>query len=290
MEEIYYPQMRNPNSISSTTTTTSNLYHLPPQDDFFDFSAKMNSTSVTSPSLSRHSVAHTQSTLPSSLSNEADSLQQLKQGLGKVLSSMERLEQRISRLEQSTNQILKNQQEVLQVPFMSQTDIDRARQAAEQIEQDTNVAKQLQAAYNKEIELKKSMTTSMSYAPRLADCPICGVKVSTMEMEVHVDQCLELFSDDPKKETQIQETKKKMETGFFGRLFKTTTKTETTKVVSTQAPTSQRPESQSMYPGYGYPPYANMPQNTTTGQNGMPMMMPMYMYPAYPQMTQLDNQ
>jgi len=298
MEEIYYPQMgRNPNVMTTTSSTTSNLYHVShPQDDVFDFS-KMNTTAVTSspsPSFSRHSSALIQS--PMSGSSDTELLQQLKQGFGKMISSMERLEQRMTRLEQTSGQILKNQQEVLQVPFMSQAEVDKARQVAEQLEQDTTVAKQLQAAYNKEIELKKSMTTTTSsYATRLAECPICGVRVNQMDLEVHVDQCLELFSNDPKKELQVQETKKKMETGFFGRLFKTTTKTETTKVVSSQPPTApQRPDSSnpppSMYPGYGYSPYnMNMNMNQQNGQNGMPMMMPMYMYPSYPPVTQLDQ-
>jgi len=285
MEEIYYAQMsRNPNLMTTSTSTTSNLYHVPhPQDELFDF--KMNSTSITSspsPSLSRHAPAIAQNP-------DTELLQQLKTGFSKMVSTMERLEQRMARLEQSSNQILKNQQEVLQVPFMSQTEVDKARQVAEQLEQDTNVAKQLQAAYNKEIELKKSMTTT-SYATRLAECPICGVRVNQMDLEVHVDQCLEMFSNDPKKEMQVQDAKKKMETGFFGRLFKTTTKTETTKVVSSQPATApQRPDSSnpsaSLYPGYGYTPY-NMNQNS---QNGMPMMMPMYMYPSYPPMTQLEQ-
>lgn len=286
---------RNPNNIMTTTSsTTSNLYHVShPQDDVFDFKMNNNTTSSPSPSISRHSTAMIQS--PISMPNDAELLQQLKQGFGKMMSSMERLEQRMSRLEQTSNQILKNQQEVLQVPFMSQNDVDKARQIAEQLEQDTNVAKQLQAAYNREIELKKTMTTSTSYSNRLAECPICGVRVNQMDLEVHVDQCLELFSDDPKKEAQIQETKKKMETGFFGRLFKTTTKTETTKVVSTQPPTApQRPDLSnpipSIYPGYGYQPYSNATNmNQQNGQNGMPMMMPMYMYPSYPPMTQLDQ-
>jgi len=289
MEEIYYAQMaRNPNTMTSTTSTTSNLYHLPhSQDDFFDFEKKNSTFSATSPSLSRRSPTLTQN-VPS-VPNDNESLQQLKQGLGKVLSTMERLEQRITRLEQTANTILKNQQEVLQVPFMSQVDIDRARLAAEQLEQDSSVAKQLQAAYNKEVEVRKSTST---YSARLSDCPICGVRVNQMELESHVDQCLELFSDDPKKEIQVQETKKKMETGFFGRLFKTTTKTETTKVVSTSPPptSTQRPDSnsQSLYPGYGYNPYPNMNQQSGNGQN-VPVMMPMYMYPSYPhQMTQLE--
>jgi len=271
MEEIYYPRM---NSASPSNNRRINQ----PQEDIFDFKASP-SLSLTGP------VSYSTSITPSlinSPTNDMELFNFIKQGFGKITTSMERLEQRITRMEQATSQILKNQQEVLQVPFMSQQDVDRARQVAEQLEQDSSVAKQLQAAYNKEVDVKKSTT----YSIKLSECPICGLRVNQMDLEAHVEQCLEKFSNDPKKELQVQDTKKKVETGFFGRLFKTTTKTETTKVVSTQSPPESNNSNsnnsvQNMYPGYyaSYPPNMNM--NQQNGQN-MPMMMPMYMYPNYP--------
>jgi len=257
-----------------------------------------------------NSVPNNMVTTSNSLYPDTDSLQQLKVGMAKMMQTMERLEQRLNRVEQTTTQILKTQQETLQVPFMSQSELDKARQVAEQMEQDTNVAKQLQAAYNKETEVRKnassSTTVSQYHSPSLTDCPICGVRVSQADLEVHVDNCLEMFSNDPKKEAQVRETKKKMETGFFGKFFKST-KTETTKVVSTTHQTSSAtapiPSDNShneammsmpnIYPPFGYPytthhphspPQVHPNSNHSNINNGgmPPMMMPMYMYPSYP--------
>jgi len=221
-----------------------------------------------------------------------ETLHQLKVGFSKMMCILERLEQRISKVEQTTSQLLKIQQETLQVPFMSQTDIDQARKIAEQMEQDTNVAKQLQAAYNKEVEVKKSI---ISYKPTVvSDCPICGARVSQLDLETHVDGCLDTFSDDPKKQIEIKDTKKKIESGFFSKLIglnkPTKTKTETTKVsTNATAPLLSDYEGnaqQQMYPQFGYPPGNPNGTNSNT-----PMMMPMYMYPSYPttHMTQLQE-
>jgi len=303
----------------TTTTSSSSMVGVgyPPisqsqHEDFFDYKVNptMNSIPTMSNSTPSNSIVSVQHPTPS-LENET--LQQLKQGFVRMMSTLERLEQRINRVEQTTSQILKNQQEVFQVPFMSQSEIERARQAAEQIEQDTNVAKQLQAAYNKEVELKKTITSTQSMI--LSECPICGVRVNQLDLEVHVDQCLEMFSNDPKKEAQVQDTKKKIETGFFGRLFKSTSTstktTETTKVVhsatapllsdqhhehghppsnSTHQPSM--PPMSNMYPGFGYPSYpsSHPNMNINGGQPNMPMMMPMYMYPSYPNFTNQPNE
>jgi len=261
-----------------------------PQDDLLFSQPQQPNPSMSTNSIVSSVVA------PSSLYPE-DTLQQLKHGFSKMMMTMERLEQRLTRLEQTTTSILKNQQETLQVPFMSQTDIDRARQAAEQLEQDTSVAKQLQAAYNKEVELRKNKSSShQSMSMQLSECPICGTRVSQMDLEVHVDQCLEMFSNDPKKEAQVQDTKKKIESGFFSKLFK---KTETTKVVTTQSATApmhhdMRNDGQqegmipgpNFYPPFAYPPPFNHQMQAPNG-HGMPMMMPMYMHPSmYPQYPQ----
>lgn len=232
-----------------------------------------------------------------------DSLQQLKIGFAKMMSTMERLEQRLNSVEQTTSQILKNQQETLQVPFMSQSEIDRARKVAEQLEQDTNVAKQLQAAFNKEIEVKKIMstpqlnnivtqTTTTRVVPQQnriisSECPICGVRVNQSDLEVHVDNCLEMFSDDPRREVELKDAKKKMETGFFSKFLKrTTSKTETTKIV-TETESANVPlltyshendgiMNSGYYPPYSYPQYPSIQNGQIQNQ---PIMMPMYMYP-----------
>lgn len=212
---------------------------------------------------------------------------QLTNGMSRMMAILERLEQRISRVEQSTSQILKNQQESFQVPFMSQKEIDTARTLAEQLEQDTSVAKQLQAAYNKEVEVKKRTSV---YPMMLAECPMCGARVAQNELEVHVEKCLDMFSNDPQKEIQVKETKQKMETGFFGKFFnKTKTETTTTtKVLSRSNSNAVMPEhssemaQQGLYPAYAYPQFAQNQHNMNI--NGVPMMMPMYMYPGYPGM------
>jgi len=221
----------------------------------------------------------------------------------RMMSMLERLEQRINRVEQVSNQILKNQQESFQVPFMSQKEIDTARTLAEQLEQDTTVAKQLQAAYNKEVEVRKHQGGHMMYA-MAADCPICGGRVAQTDLEAHVDQCLEMFSNDPKKETAVKDTKQKVENGFFSRMFngKHKTETTTTKVVQRTSSTTSVPNdsanasANSMYPTYPmYPPgfHPSMMAMPNGGQgmqmampNGMPMMMPMYMMPGYGQTPQ----
>jgi membrane-associated HD superfamily phosphohydrolase len=244
------------------------------QQDFFDPRTPMSSQQMVQ-------------SMPRQYDSTAETIEQLKVGFSKMMSILEKLEQRISKVEQTTSQILKNQQETLQVPFMSQTEVDQARKIAEQMEHDTNVAKQLQAAYNKEVEVKKSIT---SYTPTMtAECPICGVRVSQLDLESHVDGCLDTFSDDPKKQVEVKDTKKKMESGFFSKLIginkttKTKTETTTTKITSNH-PSATAPllsdydsTTHPVYPQF-YPP---MNQNGSNS-NLPPMMMPMYMYPSYP--------
>jgi len=225
---------------------------------------------------------------------DADALQQLTKGFTKMMSMMEKLEQRMQRVEQTVSIVLKNQQETFQVPFMSQSEIDKARQAAELLERDSSVAKQLQAAYNKEVEVRKHF---VAVSNTLVECPICGVRVNGGDIEVHVDQCLEMFSNDPKKEVQIQDAKKKMDQGFFSRFMKTAKKTETTsttKVTTTTSSNSGKNEASAPLlggdrdsmmmngyygPQFGYPPPPHFGHN---GGQPSPMMMPMYMYPSYP--------
>jgi len=211
-------------------------------------------------------------------------LQSLKSVFNKMMGSIERLEVRVSKVESVTSQILKNQQEVLQVPFMSQSDLDQARQVAEQLERDSTVAKQLQAAYNKETDLKKSS----GYRPTTAstECPICGLRVSNYDLEVHVDKCLAMFSNDPKKEAQVKDTQKKVEAGFFAKMFKgaKTEKTETTTTTTKTTTTGHNDENQGFnYYNNGYPPQIMSP-HMMQGHPGM--VMPMYMYPSYPNVNQ----
>jgi len=255
--------------------------YVPPStsDDFFEFnkSAPNNSIVQVSPPQSQASM-------------DSESLNQLKLGFAKMMQTMERLEQRLNRVEQTTNQILKNQQEVLTTPFMSQTELDQARKVAEQLEHDTSVAKQLQAAYNKEVEVRKAAAAMMS------QCPLCGARVSQLEIESHVDKCLEMFSSDPKKQVEVKETKQKVESGFFSRLYKTTSsKTEKTKVISNMPPSSNTPllsdqdngqhqmmvSPGSYYPPQfaypSYPPYSGSPHQPPH-QPHPQMIMPMYMY------------
>jgi len=264
-------------------SSSSSSYPVPSStsDDFFEFNKSApNSIVQAAPSQSQASM-------------DSESLNQLKLGFAKMMQTMERLEQRLNRVEQTTNQILKNQQEVLTTPFMSQTELDQARKVAEQLEHDTSVAKQLQAAYNKEIEVRKAAAAMMS------QCPLCGARVSQLEIESHVDKCLEMFSSDPKKQVEVKETKQKVESGFFSRLYKTTSsKTEKTKVISNMPPSSNTPllseqEGQhqmmvnpgSYYPPQfaypSYPPYSGSPHQPPH-QPPHQMMMPMYMY--HPQM------
>jgi len=232
------------------------------------------------------SQQHMVQSMPRQQDNTSETLEQLKVGFSKMMLILERLEQRITKVEQTTSQILKNQQETLTVPFMSQTEVDQARKIAEQLEHDTNVARQLQAAYNKEVEVKKSIT---SYTPTMtSECPICGARISQLDLESHVDGCLDTFSDDPKKQTEVKDTKKKMEAGFFSKLIginkttKTKTETTTTKVTSNHpsatAPLLSNYDSTSHHV---YPQFYPMQQNGSSS-NVPPMMMPMYMYPSYP--------
>jgi len=281
LQSVYYPTINN----------TVN-------DDFLPSEfVKGHIPSVSSPTMSRNNIVDTSSALnivPSipqpQPSYDSEVLNHLRNGMTRVMATLERLEQRMNRVEQVTNQVLKNQQESFQVPFMSQKEIDNARSLAEQLEQDTSVAKQLQAAYNKEIEIRKHSAPAVV----LAECPVCGVRVNQMELEHHVEQCLDEFSSDPKKQVEVKETKQKMETGFFGKFFnKTKTETTTsTKVISSRSnsnasfPEEGNPQN---YPSYGYP-FMNpqqmnaMQMQQMQSMNGMPMMMPMYMYPGYPGM------
>jgi len=230
-------------------------------------------TKLTSPVLQRNSVVTTSSVVSNPYSNLDETMNSLKSSMNKMMTSLERMEQRLNRVEQTTNQILKNQQEVLQAPFISQNELDNARKVAEKFEKDSAVAKQLQAAYNKEIEVRKNMaprhtqqwqtvqTPMMQVAMNQAgQCPICGGRFAMNVLENHVQQCLDQFSEDPKKEIEIQETKKKMETGFFGRLIKSTKTTEKTKVISQNSPLLGEHEMvvnpNNYYPqsySYGYP-------------------------------------
>jgi len=303
------------------------------QDDFLDFQKQMPS----SPQLSHsHPHPHPQShsngqpaysnginqvSSSSLIVNTANSsansdTEQLKLGFTKMLLILERLEQRIAKVEQTTFQILKTQQETLTVPFMSQSELDKARQVAEQMEQDSSVAKQLQAAYNKEIELKKNMSSTNNYYQphygynnlQSVDCPICGSRVKQMDIEAHVDSCLAMIADDPKRAIEAKEVKKKIDSGFFSRLFKTNTKTETTKVITTtQSESATAPllansidnhtnsyeganNGTNLYPPFSYHPHPmSMPPHNINIPHNVPMMMPMYMYPSYPSHTQLQE-
>jgi len=253
------------------------------QNDFFDNNIRPTPQSF-SPPQSRLITPIS----PRQTHDQDNTLNEIKVGFSKIMQTMERLEQRLNRVEQTTTQILKNQQEVLQVPFISQGELDQARKAAEQLERDTTVAKQLQAAFNKETEVKRTIVT---YQNSVGQCPICGARINGMDLEAHVDQCLLLFSNDPKKEVEVKETKKKVEQGFFSRLYKTSSKT---KVVTTQGSQSSQStpllarsgdqegmmvNSSNYYPPpFGYPSY---PHGSPQSQHP-PMMMPMYMYPSYP--------
>jgi len=266
-------------------------------DDFFDFSKTVPQNSIV-PVPPQQLQQHQQQQQQQQMSSyDQDTLKQLKQGFEQMMQKMERLESRMNKIEQNTNSILKNQQEVLTTPFMSQEELDRARKAAEQLEQDTSVAKQLQAAYNKETEVRRTVN---AYSNTIGQCPICGVSVRGSELESHVDKCLQVFSNDPKKEKEVRETKTKVEQGFFSRLYKTT-ESKKTKVISNVPPTnsstglSEQHEApmmvspQGYYPGYPapmYPPYMAHPGGSPQPQHSMmmPGHMPMYMYPSYPGM------
>jgi len=242
--------------------------YVPSSDDFYEFSKSSPSSLIPAVSSSQASV-------------DSESLNQLKLGFAKMMQTMERLEQRLNRVEQTTTQILKNQQEVLTAPFISQNELEQARKVAEQMEHDDRVAKQLQAAYNKEAEVRKTVT---SYSTMMSQCPICGARVSQMELESHVDKCLEMFSNDPKKQVEIKETKQKAEAGFFSRLYKTS-KTEKTKVISNIPPSStpllSDQDHMMVNPSSYYPPpfaYPSYPAYSGSPQPHQMPMMPMYMY------------
>lgn len=287
LQSVYYPSVNN-------------TVH----DDFLPSEfVKGHLPSVSSPPMSRNNVVETSSSalniVPSTPqpqpSYDSEVLNHLRNGMTRMMATLERLEQRVNRVEQITTQVLKNQQESFQVPFMSQKEIDTARSLAEQLEQDSSVAKQLQAAYNKEIEIRKHAAPAVV----LAECPVCGARVNQMELESHVEQCLDEFSNDPRKQVEVKETKQKMETGFFGKFFnKTKTETTTsTKVISSRSNSSTAfpDETQTAYPTYGYPFMNPQTMNAMQAQqmqsmNGMPMMMPMYMYPGYPGMPSTSDQ
>eukprot|EP01114_Cavostelium_apophysatum_P023491 TRINITY_DN886_c0_g1_i1.p1 TRINITY_DN886_c0_g1~~TRINITY_DN886_c0_g1_i1.p1 ORF type:complete len:324 (+),score=75.95 TRINITY_DN886_c0_g1_i1:153-1124(+) len=300
--DLGHPNPSNPNQMYYNTTMTS---HPPSNEEFFPEFTKPNMPAITAShssdsgivASSNHHIVPVQPQQQSSFDPEA--LNSMRNTMTRMMSMLERLEQRINRVEQVSNQILKNQQESFQVPFMSQKEIDTARSLAEQLEQDTSVAKQLQAAYNKEVEVRKHSGGQMMYA-MAADCPICGARVNQTDLEMHVDQCLEMFSNDPKKQVEVKDTKQKVESGFFSRMFnKTKTETTTsTKVVqrtsSTTTPSftneanSPASSANGMYPAYPMYPPGFHPMAMPNGQgmqmpNGMPMMMPMYMMPGYGQ-------
>jgi len=272
---------------------------VPSHEELFPEFIKGNNT-LSGSSSSTPVVAHVQPSTsivpqqPQQASVDMEVLNQLRNGMTRIMATMERLEHRISRVEQATSQILKNQQESFQVPFMSQKEIENAKLLAEQHEQrerDANVAKQLQAAYNKEIEVKKQGGHPMM----MAECPVCGSRVAQGNLEQHVEDCLDQFSNDPKKEVAIQETKEKMESGFFSKFFNKKTETTTTKVVSRTTSQStpllqESSDGNQMYPGYAYPPFMNPQFGNSQNMQGMPMMMPMYMYPGYPGMQQQQNE
>jgi len=270
--------------------------HMSQSDDFFELNKSQQSAPVQNiPNVQNMIVPAPpaqQSYQQPSVDQEA--LRQLKLGFEQMMRTMERLESRISKIEQTTNSILKNQQEVLNTPFMSQNELDHARKVAEQLEQDTAVAKQLQAAYNKETEVRRTVA---SYSNTIGQCPICQARVSGLELESHVDKCLVAHSNDPKKEKEVKETKAKVEQGFFSRLYKTT-ESKKTKVISTMPPGQNTPlmadqegsvmaTHQPYYPGYPtpvYPPYMAPGSPHAQHQMMMPPHMPMYMYPSYPGM------
>jgi hypothetical protein len=111
---------------------------------------------------------------------------------------MDNVDQRLSNLETVTREFSKQQLESPQSIPISTFELETAKRMQEQLEADMEAARKLQADFDTEYS-KGSSTSSPSRNTQ--ECPICHLKMSADELQVHIEPCLDKESkkDGPKK-------------------------------------------------------------------------------------------
>jgi len=218
-------------------------------------------------------------------------MDQMQQQFSKIMGFFEMVDRRLTKLENSTQEILSQQNSVVTVPY-DPTEILHAAQQMQQEQADAELARRLQEEETRDIESKKVSTLTPRPITKpvekkvpekkpasMLDCPICNKKLSEYEIEEHVNTCLD------KNPSQAEKS------GLLGRFWgkkedpKTTKKDEKKSPTPTPTPTPMMyspygvpPTSRNSYPGmqvvspYGYPPggymlpngqvvYYSVPQN-----------------------------
>jgi hypothetical protein len=235
-------------------------------------------------------------------------LNQVQNSLEKMNLFMERFDKRLTSLESTAQTILKNQKANGQddlSSFFGKNELDTLKKMQEQMESDMELAKRLQAEMEKETKQRetpkpKLITSTPTPTPRpmstvtatpspssMQECPICTQRVPFLELEYHVNQCLEGGIGDSGKVDPSQQEKGSFWKRMFGPGPKKPDEANNQLVVRTTSggkpqagkslPTPQVTQSMPMYPGtqgeYYQPfvyraPYPQAPQ----------MMPPMYGY------------
>jgi hypothetical protein len=202
-------------------------------------------------------------------------MDQMQQQFNKFMNFFEGVDRRLNKLEKATQEILSQQNSVVTVSY-DPTEVLQAAQQMQQEKTDEELARRLQEELNRE-EPKKTTPTprppekktevKKSVSPTMNDCPVCGKKFSDLEIDEHVNTCLDkvppgekqgIFGkwwggkkEDPKTKTDTKKDDKK-----------TSTPTPTPVMYTPYAiPATTR--NNSSYPGqmvpYGYPGGYMMP-------------------------------
>jgi len=223
----------------------------------------------------------------------------------KFNSFMDRIDKRLSSLESTAQSILKNQKTSNPDDlsgYIAKTELESLRKMQEQMETDFEVAKRMQADIDskfqkekQETEKKRSSTTTRKDTTpppsSMQDCPICGSKVPFLELEFHVNQCLEGITSGDTKDLTPEKVSfwkrvfgpgpKKDDTANNQVVVRTTSTPapKTIPLAKTQQPT---PTPMPMYPGNGQDYYQMPLVYRGGGGYPQPQMMPP-MYGGYPQ-------
>jgi len=266
-------------------------------------------------------ITQSQQNLASIHTMSSQHLQQTKEMVVKfesyfdrMVTWMESIDKRLSRLEVTTNELQKNQQTLQQklnstpshapsmvpsmVPYflppqsttsvptasahealpISTYELETATKMQQTLDSDAELAKKLQAEF--ETETKKKTET-----PKIVqeECPVCQKKVNSKEFNDHVNECLDKASKDDKA----------VQSGFFSRFFKKT-ETPTPAPEKAEVPLAKKPtgttatqsqtQTQQMTPPPMYPtfpPYM-MPQATQGKPNGTATPTPYFFPQPYP--------
>jgi hypothetical protein len=220
-------------------------------------------------------------------------IEQMNSQFSKIMTFMESVDRRLTKLERSTQDILTAQSSNT-APIMDTTELIHATQQMQQLEDDMELARQLQEELNREdpkkrptystptpsrgqsvfVEKKKEEPkknpTPPSSSSSLIECPVCAKKVAEKEIDEHVNSCLDSNPEKAEKSGILKWLSKK-------ETPKPEPKKDEKKTPSIPTPTPTPTPTPPVQPYYA--PYVQPP---ATGRNPAPMQMySQYGYPSY---------